>query len=104
MASPSPRQDMWFETELAMVSEHWAWAIEIRTSLGLHPVALECGSPGWSDWTIDWEHPYYFRSETGAKTGIRQRAERRKSGLLEFRIQPKYIGFVPGKDETWIAD
>lgn len=104
MASPirteaAPVQEAFEEIErwLAMSGPKWCAVVECRMNDGI-----------WSDWVSDWEHPSHFRSESSAwaRLEARQIVEKVKIrlGILEFRVIPKYLGYVPGRDETWIAD
>lgn len=90
------RQDTFFDSN-EMPENEWAWIVEKKF---IFPAL-----PGECEWRIV-PRPNHFRKESDAVkraedlNGEFHRAYELK--LVEFRVVPKYIGYVPGEDETWI--
>lgn len=107
-ADGEPRQDHLF-AEWAIIPEFWAWVVEIRARISGN-VADPLLEGEWTDWVPHWLKPNHFRSQLGAKDRYallmseKDFARKIELGLLECRVMPKYIGCIPDKDETWIAD
>ncbi len=85
-------------------SENWCWIVEIRyenQEYGVHIAAAP-----WSEWCIHPGRPNHYRSELRAHEVLQtlQAQYKRKIelGLVELRVEPKYIGYIPGSGETWI--
>lgn len=61
----------------------------------------------WSQWQPDWQQPSHFRRREDAhERRIKREADESTKialGILEYKVEPKYLGFVPDKDEAWIA-
>lgn len=105
LADGIPRQESLFDAN-DQPPENWAWVVLFR--IVSYGPSYDQPAGEWSDWSPDWDRPNHFRSREGAERKIAKRAlelEREiKLGIIELKIEPKYIGYVPGKDEAWIAD
>jgi hypothetical protein len=103
-ADGAPRQDTFFDSQ-DQPPQNWAWIILWRIK-DFGPTLDAAGE--WCEWATDPDRPNHFRSQAGAEQKIAKRiielARKIKLGLVELKIEPKYIGYVPGKDETWISD
>jgi hypothetical protein len=93
-----PIQDTLFPV-LAEPAENWCWVVLY---------SVNDVDEGWTSWRSDWLLPSHFRSATGAEMRLKERtdAEKRKIelNLLQFKLEEKYIGYVPSEDEAWIAN
>lgn len=103
-ADGPPRQDVFFDSQ-DQPPEKWAWVVLYR----LKDFGPKLDAEGeWSEWATANPRPNHFRSRWGAETriaGLILEHERKiRLGLVEFKVEPKYIGYVPGKDESWIKD
>lgn len=82
--------------------ELWCFVVQ-------HRVAKAEG--GWEAWESD-TRPAHFRRETDAIVRCRARETEMnmiggpcrlgQAPLLEFRVAPKWLGYVPDADEKWI--
>jgi len=85
---------------------NWAYVVELkwtdaamRDALGRDP-----RSP------VEWEtakRPNHFRLESNAvlraEALVREFKRAVEMRLVEFRVVPKYVGYVPPQDESWIV-
>ena len=88
-----------------MPEENWAYVVEVRWSrdmldaLGRDPRS----EPEWE--TV--KRPNHFRLEKNAVKRAEELAREFSRGLamklVELRVSPKYIGYVPPEDERWIV-
>ncbi len=84
---------------------HWCWVVTVRMWFDGFELSPDAASQ-WSDWTTIGS-PSHFRSETGA--AIRKRFLEDRDAIVrtprrkEFRVEPKYLGYIPGEDEKWIS-
>ena len=80
-------------TDWAGAQEHlWCYVVQ-------HRVAKAEG--GWEPWESD-TRPAHFRTEEGATERCEARRREIESPLLQFRVAPKWLGYVPDGDEKWI--
>jgi hypothetical protein len=87
-----------------MPEKNWAYVVEVwyhrdmLDALGRDPRER----PEWETA----KRPNHFRTEAGAvaRAEVLTREFKRpiQLGLVEFRVVPKYIGYVPPADERWI--
>ena len=79
---------------------NWCYVVMYRASVN------ELIPDSWSQWVTDFVRPNHFRSIEDAygrmSYRINEEDRKVKLGLLEFKVEPKYLGFVPAKDEAWI--
>jgi hypothetical protein len=98
-----PRQESFFDVN-DQPTENWAWVVLYR--IRQYGPTIPDGI--WMDWTNIMQRPNHFRSRLGAERRIAQvvleNKQNVKAGLIQYKIEPKYIGYVPSKDEAWIAD
>lgn len=86
--------------------EHWAWIVEVFYSremmdgLGRDPQE----PPRWECFPL---RPNHFRREDVAHERRLGLIEEYKHyitlGIIDFRVSPKYIGYIPPEDEVWIV-
>lgn len=80
---------------------HWCYVVMVRV------YGNELIPDYWSQWITDFKRPNHFREYEAAVARMihRRHEEHRKFvlGLIEFKVEPKYLGFVPAEDEAWIA-
>jgi len=80
---------------------HWCYVVMYRVSVN------ELIPDSWSQWVTDFVRPNHFRTADAAYERMKYRIneEQRKVdlGLMQFKVEPKYLGFVPAKDEAWIV-
>jgi len=95
-----PVQEAFDEIEqgVMMSSAKWVWRVSIRFWMD--------DVTEWSDWTADFEFPNHFRTWENARDRMNARMKRETKkielGILEFRLDPKYIGYIPG-EESWLC-
>lgn len=102
---PRKTQETFFDAG-EMPEENWAYVVEVwyhrdmLDALGRDPR----DRPEWE--TV--KRPNHFRTEASAVTRAEELALEFKRAaelkLVEFRVSPKYVGYVPPKDESWISD
>lgn len=93
-ADRMPRQtEIFTATDWAGGKEDF-WSFVVQ-----HRVAKAEG--GWESWEID-TRPAHFRREADAVERCEARRKEIESPLLEFRVVPKWLGFIPDADEVWI--
>lgn len=99
MGESRPRQQQLFATN-EMPESHWGWVVDYRLRC-----MLGDDLSTWSEWGCA-PRPNHFRSEAGAKARVAEMMEEYGQGfrlsLLEIRVVPKYLGYVPPPDEAWI--
>ena len=92
------QQETFFDSPL-MPEEFWCWTVEWRF---LPPE--KDGEGG--KWHLVMR-PNHFRQERNAVSRGEALMEEFKAAarlkMLEIRVVPKYIGYVPPADETWIV-
>jgi len=64
-----------------------------------HRVAKAEG--GWEPWESD-TRPAHFRREADAVERCEARCREMASTFIEFRVAPKWLGYIPDADEQWI--
>jgi hypothetical protein len=94
LADGQPRQtEIFTMTDWAgEKDEFWCYVVQ-------HRVALAEG--GWEPWESD-TRPAHFRREADAVARCQSRRREVESPLLEFRVAPKWLGYIPDADEKWI--
>ena len=88
-----------------MPPENWAWVVELKFDRGmLDAMGRDPREP------IVWEtvkRPNHFRVEANAVARVQELMKEFsrgvEMGLVQFRFEPKYVGYVPPEDETWIV-
>jgi hypothetical protein len=88
-----------------MPTENWAWVVEFQYNREMMDAnGRDPREP------LHWEsvpRPNHFRLETNAVKRVQELsveyAKYIKMGLVQFRFEPKYVGYVPPEDETWIS-
>lgn len=97
MMDRSKRQDTLFDLHF-MPTSHWGWIVEYR-------LLTYDSAPLWSEWGTA-PRPNHFRSEQGANDRVVEMKETHirpsNLGIIEFRVSPKYLGYIPDSDEAWI--
>jgi hypothetical protein len=88
-----------FFLDNTMPDENWGWVVEFRYL-----------DPEIGDGKGEWEcppRPNHFRLEANAAARVVELSNQFKDAIrlkmVEFRFQPKYLGYVPPEDETWIV-
>lgn len=85
--------EIFTQTDWAGGQEHlWCYVVQ-------HRVAVAEG--GWEKWESD-TRPSHFRTEAGAIERMQQRRCEMDTPLIEFRVAPKWLGYIPDGDEQWI--
>jgi hypothetical protein len=94
LADGRPRQtEIFTSTDWAGKREDfWCYVVQYR-------VATAEG--GWEEWSSD-RPPSHFRTEAGAKERLAARMKEFDTPLLELRVTPKWLGYIPDADEKWI--
>ena len=97
------RQETFFDVN-DQPTQNWCWIVEQKFSREmLDAMGRDPTIP--AAWEIG-KCPSHFRTEARAierAEGLAQECVYGiKQGLVEFRVVPKYIGYVPAKDESWI--
>lgn len=89
-----PRQTQIFtSTDWAQGCEDfWCYVVQYR-------VARAEG--GWEPWASD-RPPSHFRREADAHERMRAREKDFDTPLLQLRVAPKWLGYIPDADEVWI--
>jgi hypothetical protein len=99
------QQELLFNTS-EHPEKHWCWAIEFRLSYFRNTVAHPEGEYLWGDWGAV-VRPNHYRKESAARARVEElKAEHvrpRHLDVVEFRIEPKYLGYIPDMDEAWIV-
>lgn len=94
-ADGGPRQtEIFTATDWSQGQEHlWCYVVQHRI------VHLS----GWEPWESDTK-PAHFRREADAIERMTARRREIDSPLIEFRVAPKWLGYVPDADadEKWI--
>ena len=93
-----PAQNAFFSIH-EMPEQNWAYAIECR--LG------DQGPIEAAEWMLYRTGGVcHFRSEAGALERLQELNDDNCRSIalkvIEFRVVPKYVGYVPDKDEAWI--
>ena len=95
VATPSTasQTEIFTATDYAQAQEEfWCYVVQ-------HRVAKAEG--GWEPWESD-TRPAHFRRESDAVERCDQRRKEIESPLWEFRVAPKWLGYIPDADEVWI--
>lgn len=88
-------------------AQNWGWVLEVRyANLDYDGVRLDPEPFGkWGTYPPQPGEVSHFRNELRAHAALqeRQKLHERKMqmGLLELRVEPKYLGYVP-ENEAWI--
>jgi hypothetical protein len=96
-----PKQETFFDAHM-MPEENWAYIVERK----FLPPMLDMNPSCLPDWVLH-SKPNHYRSEASARLRMDNLKiefnDAIKFGLIEFRVVPKYIGYVPPEDEVWIS-
>jgi hypothetical protein len=86
-----------------MPEQNWAYVVERKMCQYAADFTLEGMPDTWE--TVP--RPNHFRKEENAVARAEELAVQFKRAvtlkLVEFRVSPKYVGYVPPKDEVWIS-
>lgn len=104
------RQKTFFTAE-DFPAQNWAWVLEYRYA-NLDHDGVRLDPAPFSEWRTFLrssnpkdKKPSHFMNELRAHTVLQEcqaQFERKiQMGLVEFRVEPKYIGYVP-ENEAWI--
>lgn len=102
-----PSQARLFNTN-EQPTRHWCFFVEYRIQeIVQAPPEYKVDVLGFmGDWGVV-VRPNHFRTEEGAAARVEElKAENKRPvslGLIEFRVVPKYLGYVPDDDEAWIV-
>lgn len=88
-----------YQTEIFTATDYAQAQEEFWCFVVQHRVAKAEG--GWEPWESDTK-PAHFRRESDAVERCDQRRKEIESPLLEFRVAPKWLGYIPDADEVWI--
>ena len=100
------QQETFFSTDVHP-AKNWGWILLFR-QLDVNNDGVTVAT--WTQWCpFDRIFPWHFRSEFGAQKRLaelladRGWARKVELGLIEFRIEPKYLGCIPEASEKWIG-
>ena len=96
------RQETFFDSD-DMPTRNWAYIVERKVCQSVAEFTLS-GNP--DEWQLV-PRPNHFRTEANAIARAEELsvefARAVKLKLVVFRVSPKYVGYVPPKDEGWIS-
>jgi hypothetical protein len=103
-----PRQAVFFNDK-EMPSENWCWTVESRHWLEGWDISQGTfmHEGVWGHW-LPIRGVSHFRTEELAEKmmsvlrGNLAQYFPERVGKIEYRVAPKYIGYVPSEDEVWI--